>query len=238
MIRSGRPSLSVAQSRPKRAIVPGVKLSTTTSAQSTSRRASSRPSSVERSSARPSFEELKLAMNCARSMCDSPSLNGGAARSTSMRVEDSTWTAVAPWSASALLIMGPTPTQAKSATFSPSNGWRRRRRRRRQRGRRLPLLVEQRVAVAERRRRAPQLDRRAREARKPTRVRAAIKLAPVAASLQLGVGGNVGHRIDGRDQQVVRARRDPSAHASSWSGEIATPARSPRSPARGRGCPR
>ena len=41
----------------------------------------------------------------------------------STRVRDSTWTTVAPWSAKALLMIGPTPNQAKSAILTPSNVW-------------------------------------------------------------------------------------------------------------------
>ena len=70
----------------------------------------------------PFFEVLKLAMNCERFGPGSPFLNGGAVRSRSRRCGDSMRITVAPWSASALPIMGPTPTQLKSATFKPANG--------------------------------------------------------------------------------------------------------------------
>ena len=59
-------------------------------------------------------------MNCARLMSTMPSWNGGLSRVPSMRVADSTCTTVAPWSASPLLISGPTPNHAKSATLMPS----------------------------------------------------------------------------------------------------------------------
>ena len=120
MIRSRRPSLSVSQPSPCRSMVPGVKLSMTTSAQAASLRASVRPPSVERSSAMPSFEELKLPKNWVRLMSRTPSLYGGAERRMSTRFADSTCTTVAPWSPSPLAISGPTPTHEKSATLSPS----------------------------------------------------------------------------------------------------------------------
>ncbi len=68
----------------------------------------------------PSFDVLKFGMNWERSVPGSESLKGGSCRSTSKRELDSTCTTVAPWSASALLMMGPTPTQAKSATLRPA----------------------------------------------------------------------------------------------------------------------
>ena len=49
------------------------------------------------------------------------SLKGTNVRTKSMRVDDSMRTTVAPWSASALPVSGPTATQLKSATFRPLN---------------------------------------------------------------------------------------------------------------------
>ena len=96
MSRSGRSADNVSQSRPKRAIVPGVKLWTTTSAQSTRRRAARWPPSVARLSAMPSLDVLKFAMNWALLMPGLPSRNGGSTRVTSSFASDSTRTTVAP----------------------------------------------------------------------------------------------------------------------------------------------
>ena len=121
MTSSGWSARSVSQASPSRRIVPGVKLSITTSAQPASRLARSRPVSLARSSAMPSLELLKFAKNCDLFASRSPSLKGGAMRSTSMRCADSTRTTVAPWSASPLPTSGPTPTHEKSATLMPVN---------------------------------------------------------------------------------------------------------------------
>ena len=55
-------------------------------------------------------------------MPDCPPAKGPARRSVSGRLPDSTLSTVAPYSERYLVVIGPTATQQKSSTFSPSNG--------------------------------------------------------------------------------------------------------------------
>src|SRR5579864_9258913 len=94
----------------------GVKLSDTISAQGTSRRIKSRAFALARSRVIPFFEVLKLAKNWLLLGPGCPSFHGGASRSTSGREADSIRITSAPLSARYLVVIGPTPTQAKSST--------------------------------------------------------------------------------------------------------------------------
>ena len=75
-----------------------------------------------RSRPRLCFEVLKSPKNWDRFRPGSPSLWGPPTLNTSGRFSDSTRITLAPWSARYLAEMGPTPTQAKSATRIPSKG--------------------------------------------------------------------------------------------------------------------
>ena len=77
-------------------MVPGEKLSITTSAQPTRRLATSTPSSARRSTARLRLEVLYIAAHCERLSPCTSSLKGGRLRARSGRFEDSTRTTVAP----------------------------------------------------------------------------------------------------------------------------------------------
>src|SRR5436309_1546585 len=67
----------------------------------------------------PSLLLLKLLKKWLRFSPGFLSKNGADMRSVSGRRLDSTRTTVAPWSARYLLLSGPTPTHAKSATLIP-----------------------------------------------------------------------------------------------------------------------
>ena len=119
---SGFKALIVSSSRPVRPNAPGLQDSTTTSAHSTRRLATSNPLEFFISMSIPSFEVLKVPKNWDMFSSLMLSLKGGFNLNGSIREPDSTLTTVAPWSASALAVIGPTPTHAKSATLSPSKG--------------------------------------------------------------------------------------------------------------------
>src|ERR1700719_5142917 len=91
------------------------------SAHGTSRLTSSRALGLPRSSVIPFFEVLKLAKNWLRLIPGIASFHGGPILSTSGRAADSTLITSAPLSARYLVVIGPTPTQAKSRTWTPSN---------------------------------------------------------------------------------------------------------------------
>ena len=65
---------------------------------------------------------LNAPKNWQRLMPGTPSLNGPTSRSRSAGLSVSMCTTVAPWSANALAVMGPTPIHEKSATLTPSSG--------------------------------------------------------------------------------------------------------------------
>ena len=56
-------------------------------------------------------------------MPETPSLKGAARRSVPGRLADSTRTTVAPYSARYFVVIGPTATQQKSRTLTPSSGF-------------------------------------------------------------------------------------------------------------------
>ena len=70
----------------------------------------------------PNLEVLKFPKNCERSGPGMLSLKGPIDRRMSMGFAVSTLTTVAPWSARYFTVIGPTPTQEKSAILIPSNG--------------------------------------------------------------------------------------------------------------------
>ena len=105
-----------------RFIVPAVNESRAMSHQASRRRATAWPSGCLRLSCSDNFEVLKDAKNWQRLIPGTSSLNGPTRRSRSGGLSLSTCTTVAPWSASALAVIGPTPIHEKSATLMPSSG--------------------------------------------------------------------------------------------------------------------
>ncbi len=122
MIAVGFSDLISSSLNPDLENAPGLQASITTSAQAINFFAISTPESFLRSISMLSLEVLKVAKNWDIFSPKTSSLKGPLTRRGSSRPPDSMRTTSAPWSANALAVIGPTPTQEKSATLSPSRG--------------------------------------------------------------------------------------------------------------------